>query len=354
MPVRWNSTDKFLKAILHLEGAIRRVLRDQKWDDSVRENLTPTEEDWAQLKEMERFFNLFRKPTIASQADKYETLHNTIPDYVHILRHLNIWKEQAEAPTLKVAAKAACDIVDKYLKAALKTRHSCVALLCDPRYKLDILKFLYENKGGEASREYQMAKAHFQSVFSAYQKRANNIAEWHRQQAENTQPSRSPTPEDPEAWRLDPYNGFDAFVADRQQMINIAGAGPNTEVERWFREPLLHRKATPEEQKAFIQSKIYDFPIITQIVRDFTAIPATSAPSERVFSQAGNLVSKKRTRINSENLRYVLCLRSWGLLADDDIDDDNDNDDLWEPIINEDNGRIMGYKRREEVPAISN
>jgi hypothetical protein len=41
-------------------------------------------------------------------------------------------------------------------------------------------------------------------------------------------------------------------------------------------------------------------------------------------------------------------------LADDDIDDDNDNSDLWEPIINEDNGRIMGYKRREEVPAISN
>ncbi|PMD40291.1 hypothetical protein L207DRAFT_399823, partial [Hyaloscypha variabilis F] len=53
------------------------------------------------------------------------------------------------------------------------------------------------------------------------------------------------------------------------------------------------------------------FPIITQIARDYLAIPATSTPSERVFSMAGNLVSKKRTRISSENVRYVLCLRSW-------------------------------------------
>jgi hypothetical protein len=48
------------------------------------------------------------------------------------------------------------------------------------------------------------------------------------------------------------------------------------------------------------------------------AIPATSAPSERVFSVAGNLITKKRTKILSENVRYVLCLRSWGILANTD------------------------------------
>jgi len=67
-----------------------------------------------------------------------------------------------------------------------------------------------------------------------------------------------------------------------------------------------------------MQSKAYKFPIITQIVRDYLAIPATSAPSERVFSVAGNLISKKRASIASENVRYVLCLRAWGLLAEDD------------------------------------
>jgi F0F1-type ATP synthase beta subunit len=62
------------------------------------------------------------------------------------------------------------------------------------------------------------------------------------------------------------------------------------------------------------------------------AIPVTLAPSKRVFSIAGNLISKKQTRITSKNVRYVLCLRSWGLLV-------KDNDKI-EVIIDEE-GRII-------------
>ena len=80
-------------------------------------------------------------------------------------------------------------------------------------------------------------------------------------------------------------------------------------------------------------SKAWDFPIISQMARDYHAIPATSAPSERVFSMASNLILKKRTRILSENVRYVLCLRSWGVLEA--------NDDKEEIIISEDSGKIV-------------
>jgi hypothetical protein len=350
MPVRWNSTDKFLKAMLYLEGAIRLVLRNQQWDKSVRDNLTLTDNDWEQLKEMERFFDLFRKPTIASQAEKYETLHNTIPDYLHILRQLNVWKAQDDQLTLQAAAEASYDVIKGYLDKALKSRHSCVALLCDPRYKLKILGYLYDAEGGENSEVYRRAKAHFQSVFSAYKRRETSLAEWDRQQAENAAPERSPTPEHHEGWRLDPFHGFDEFVASNQPLQQLPlRAGGSTEVDRWFAEPLLERKATPEEQRVYMQSKIYDFPIIAQMARDFTAIPATSAPSERVFSQAGNLVSKKRTRINSENIRYVLCLRAWGLLPDDDINDDEEEEEAWEAILDVE-GRVIRWERRAQVP----
>jgi hypothetical protein len=53
-----------------------------------------------------------------------------------------------------------------------------------------------------------------------------------------------------------------------------------------------------------------------QIARDFLIIPAMLAPSKRVFSLAGNLILKKRTSIVSENIRYILCLRSWGVLIE--------------------------------------
>lgn len=48
------------------------------------------------------------------------------------------------------------------------------------------------------------------------------------------------------------------------------------------------------------------------------AIPVTSAPSKRVFSMAGNLITKKRIKILSENVRYILYLRDWGILDDAD------------------------------------
>jgi len=56
--------------------------------------------------------------------------------------------------------------------------------------------------------------------------------------------------------------------------------------------------------------KAYNFPIICQIACNYYAIPVTFAPSERVFNIASNLISKKRTRISSENMQYVLYLRS--------------------------------------------
>jgi len=79
---------------------------------------------------------------------------------------------------------------------------------------------------------------------------------------------------------------------------------------------------TPQQLTTYLQSKIYDFPLITQMARDYMAIPATSAPSERVFSVTGNLITKKRTKILSENVRYVLCLRSWGILVDADDEEE--------------------------------
>ena len=90
MPIRWNSTDKLLQTGLHLEPALRAVLRHQTWDPSVKANLTLDNSDWLTLKEMAIFFDLFSKLIVQSQADKYPTLHNVIPNYLYIIRQLNI------------------------------------------------------------------------------------------------------------------------------------------------------------------------------------------------------------------------------------------------------------------------
>ena len=72
------------------------------------------------------------------------------------------------------------------------------------------------------------------------------------------------------------------------------------------------------------KAKQYDFPIIARIARDYLAIPATLAPSERVFSQGGDVVTKKRNRLTSDSIRMIVCLKGWGIYVDEDGDTSDD------------------------------
>jgi hypothetical protein len=135
------------------------------------------------LKELAVFFDIFRKPIIESQAEKYPTLHNAIPNYLHILRLLDVQQLQNDFPILKQAAKAAHKVMVDYYKKAMDTRHSTVAVTLDPRYKLDLLAYLHQATGGVNSPAYKKAKSHAQHVFSDYKRRAVALVDFDRQQA---------------------------------------------------------------------------------------------------------------------------------------------------------------------------
>ena len=50
------------------------------------------------------------------------------------------------------------------------------------------------------------------------------------------------------------------------------------------------------------------FPKVAAVARRFLCVPATSVPSERIFSAAGNLVAKKRCSLLSENVNCLVFL----------------------------------------------
>ena len=54
-------------------------------------------------------------------------------------------------------------------------------------------------------------------------------------------------------------------------------------------------------------------PVLSQMAQDFLAIPATSAPSESMFSQASDIITKKRNRLGADTVNMLMCLRSWGV-----------------------------------------
>ena len=62
------------------------------------------------------------------------------------------------------------------------------------------------------------------------------------------------------------------------------------------------------------KDRVENFPTLCQIARKVLCIPATSAPSERVFSVAGLTISKMRSRPDSENASCLIFFRdNWDL-----------------------------------------
>ena len=57
----------------------------------------------------------------------------------------------------------------------------------------------------------------------------------------------------------------------------------------------------------FWKTEQLHYPGVAMLARNYLAIPASSATVERVFSRAGNAMTKKRTRLSTTNLDAQTC-----------------------------------------------
>ena len=77
------------------------------------------------------------------------------------------------------------------------------------------------------------------------------------------------------------------------------------EVQRYIQEQDLDKNRCPLKWWEANEKK---YPKLSNLARKFLCIPATSTPSERVFSTAGNIVRAKRSCLSSENIDILVFL----------------------------------------------
>lgn len=77
------------------------------------------------------------------------------------------------------------------------------------------------------------------------------------------------------------------------------------EVDRYYLEAPMQ---LDEDPLTWWKSKQTQYPNLSQIARRYLCIPCTSVPCERLFSDAGNVITKKRASLDPETVEKLMFL----------------------------------------------
>lgn len=78
------------------------------------------------------------------------------------------------------------------------------------------------------------------------------------------------------------------------------------EIERYLADPFIKGSDTVLK---WWGSRAQVYPHIASLAKKYLPIPASSVPSERIFSLAGNIVSPKRSLLKPENVDLLIFLK---------------------------------------------
>lgn len=100
------------------------------------------------------------------------------------------------------------------------------------------------------------------------------------------------------------WSKFEGQTKDLVQESNPRAAAI-IEVTKFLQEPLLERNGNPLQW--WSQRKIY-YPRLYQLAMARLCVMATSMPSERIFSKAGQLITDRRCRLAGGKVKQIMFL----------------------------------------------
>lgn len=75
------------------------------------------------------------------------------------------------------------------------------------------------------------------------------------------------------------------------------------DIRQYIKKPIIERRA------CFLDYWSTSNSMLREIADKYLCIPATSVPSERIFSKAGDIMTNKRNRLKDKNLNTLLFLK---------------------------------------------
>lgn len=313
-PTRWNSTYDMISRLLDQQLAICAVFVENPAKSDYQ--LQPK-----QIRMLEKL-KIILKPmkdlTVALSGQSYATISIILPSLFQLVnKHL---KSDNDDCNFVMACKDAMrnDLEKRYVDPKIRLVLSAACFL-DPRFKH--LTFIEDQKPATVEFVKQELLS-FCLTNSSAQVKAEVKQEPESQPCVPDLPTLpvADEPNGPPAKvpKVEVDKNIDSDVCDNFMSDIIVVSSnvitPETkvqrEIDRYVDAPLDVASMTKNDFSVLNWWKDNSgmFPLMSQLAKKFLCIPASSTPSERVFSLAGNIVTQKRSMLLPENVNKLIFI----------------------------------------------
>ncbi|CAI7764195.1 unnamed protein product [Closterium sp. NIES-53] len=282
-----------------------------KTDKKKVESLRLTDADWETLQAVKTFLSPFAKVSKAAEGAAYPTVSMVVPYYNGLIDAMESRLAKGPSPTLQPMIVAALSHLKKY--AYITSNEHWIATFLDPSMKATWFDDAHwEKLHPETDRRVRPRPASGEVIklvrdrVAEYQARAAELAPRPTPLAPVAEEEEGDEEEDDDDAQFLPSRRRLAARLSASQDAGAGGMVQDDEVSRYLSERVRCDVTALEYWRSATNMQM-----LRRMARDYLAIPATFASSERVFSLGRNLISWKRHRLASQRTRAVMILRSW-------------------------------------------
>jgi hypothetical protein len=283
---RFNSMCIVFSRLLHNKGAIQRLCQTHSIDVGGK---ALTVEQWEQMNELVNILNPVKEVCDALEASSTPSLSLLIPLIMNVLQHLSEVNATLKLAASRKVCRAVRDSVYERMTASLIDTSSQVAMMLDPRVRTKLIPSYNKATAIAALRK---AFLEFPSTFASF-RGAKAPPLRHTEIAGESKEEK----EEPAAKRQKSVLHLDDEAMNAEAI---------TEMDLFVKEPGIALDACPLEwwkQRATI------YPVLSQMARVHLAVPASSAPSERVFSAASLVLDERRRRLDEHRVSRLVFMK---------------------------------------------
>ena len=290
---RWNSIYNMFARLLEQRWAITAVLSDRSvTKPGDARNLELRDDYWRMMEEIEPVLKALEVATTASCAEEVVSLSDVYPVVCGLMKEHLQATSRSDGRIRTFVNTVRDSLAKRFLPFDIETASTpaVVAAVLDPQHKK--LRFL--------SPEVRVAaKAHMVEIFEAEKDKA-------RARPDEEEEERQGEDREPDAKKgKKTENSAMAFLFGASYCAEEDEEDTESELEQYLSDPAIPLQTDP---LVWWRAHELQYPIMSRLARKFLSIPATSVSSKRLFSAAGQVVSKLRSRLLPDNVNTLIFL----------------------------------------------